>query len=118
MGFTWPIPPKKRAGKQTNWDKKFEDLLEYKEKHGNLNVPLTGYEKSPQLGAWVKRQRKYKREGNMKDEKFDRLKAIGFNFGGPKQVKKSWESQYESLVGKLTSIPFSLIRSLAINARV
>lgn len=37
----------------------------------------------------------------MKDPKYERLKAIGVDFGGPKQEKKPWMEQYQSLVGKL-----------------
>ena len=34
----------------------------------------------------------------MKNEKFERLKALGFDFGGSKQEKRPWMRQYESLV--------------------
>jgi len=45
------------------------------------------------------RQRKYAREGVMKDEKYERLKSLGLDFGGPKQEKKPWMEQYQSLLG-------------------
>ena len=54
--------------------------------------------------CFSERQRKYKREGLMKTEKYERLKAVGFDFGGPKQEKKPWMKQYESLVGKLAAL--------------
>lgn len=78
---------------------KFDDLVEYKEKHGDLNIPVD-YEPNPALHKWIKRQRKYHREGQMKDDKTEKLKGIGFNFGGPKQQKKPWEEQFEAMAGK------------------
>ena len=38
----------------------------------------------------------------MKSVKYERLKSLGFDFGGPKQSKKPWMEQYEALVGKPT----------------
>ncbi|KAL7536840.1 LOW QUALITY PROTEIN: hypothetical protein ACHAXR_007432 [Thalassiosira sp. AJA248-18] len=98
LRFDWTVKPKKKGKKQpTNWDKRFEELVEYKEKHGNLNIP-NGYEPNPTLVSWSKRQRKYQREGAMKSEKYERLKTLGFDFGGPKQEKKPWETHYQALV--------------------
>jgi len=53
------------------------------------------------LGIISERQRKYQREGVLKKEKYERLKALGMNFGGPKQEKKPWHEQYKALAGKL-----------------
>lgn len=39
----------------------------------------------------------------LKKEKYERLKALGMNFGGPKQEKKPWHEQYKALAGKLFS---------------
>ena len=36
----------------------------------------------------------------LKKEKYERLKALGMNFGGPKQEKKPWHEQYKALAGK------------------
>jgi hypothetical protein len=38
----------------------------------------------------------------MKNEKYERLQGLGFDFGGPikPRSKKTWEQQYESLVGE------------------
>lgn len=98
MGFDWTLKSRKTGQKiKTNWEKRFEELVEFKSKHGNLNVPDAN-KANPLLDGWAKRQRKYKREGLMKTEKYERLKAVGFDFGGPKQEKKPWMKQYESLV--------------------
>jgi len=98
MGFDWTLKAKKGGKKaKTAWEKKFEDLQEFKSKYGNLNIPEE-YEPDPKLGDWTKRQRKNQREGVMKSEKYEPLKGLGFDFGGPKQDKKPWMKQYDALV--------------------
>ena len=52
LGFDWTVKYQKNNKKQTNWDKRFEELIEYKNLHGNVNVPKS-YEKNPLLGAWA-----------------------------------------------------------------
>jgi hypothetical protein len=75
-----------RKGKQQqrkneqNWDKMFKRLIEYKELHGNCNVPRRYKTDSP-LGDWVMTQRQ-------------RSKAIQ---RGEKQSTPEWESRVEQL---------------------
>ena len=65
------------------WDESFNDLLQYREKYGNCQVPH-GFSESPSLARWVKRQRyQYKlmkcgKPSTMNDERASRLNAIGF----------------------------------------
>ena len=80
LGFDFTIKQrygdrKDRGGKETKWDKRFRELVEYKEQNGDLNVP-DGYEASPDLGKWVKRQRKFHRETGLKEEKLERLQGM------------------------------------------
>ncbi|KAL7547342.1 hypothetical protein ACHAWF_010660 [Thalassiosira exigua] len=107
LGFDWTV--KRKGGRpsgllgktrkehQTQWEKRFSELVAYREEHGDLRIP-DGYERNPTLASWMRRQRKYHREGMMKDTKCERLKELGFDFGGPKQEKKPWMKQYEALV--------------------
>ena len=65
------------------WNQRLEELKEYKEKHGNCNVPR-GYSANKPLGEWVRTQRKQyrlKQEGRkstMTKARIDQLNAIGF----------------------------------------
>lgn len=52
MGFDFTIKPKKKGAKKTIWEQKFEELEDYKAKHGDLSIP-ENYEKSPQLAPWL-----------------------------------------------------------------
>ena len=45
-----------RKRKSRSWDESFQLLLDYKQKHGNCNVPYK-YEQDPSLYSWVARQR-------------------------------------------------------------
>ncbi|KAL9179933.1 hypothetical protein ACHAXT_007903 [Thalassiosira profunda] len=71
---------------KSNWDTKFDELVEYKKKHGHCNVPIA----HPQLGGWVQTQRQHYRllqqgKGSMKEanvemlgDRVGRLNGIGF----------------------------------------
>ena len=80
MGFKWA----KRKG-QHSWDEKYQELLRYKERHGNADPP-TKYAANPALGRWVSTQRsQYKqfREGlqtHMTQQRVDMLNRIGFKW--------------------------------------
>jgi Helicase associated domain len=65
------------------WDEAFHELLQYRKRYGNCDVPHEFHE-SPRLARWVKRQRyQYKRMKNGKsctinEERIRRLEANGF----------------------------------------
>eukprot|EP00984_Skeletonema_dohrnii_P016496 scaffold7349_cov129-Skeletonema_dohrnii-CCMP3373.AAC.1 len=40
------------SGQRNSWDRKFNDLLEFKQQHGHCDVPQT-YAPNPKLGVWV-----------------------------------------------------------------
>lgn len=46
IGFTWDV-------REDYWEKRFQELKEYKEKHGDCNVPTA----KSDLGRWVNAQR-------------------------------------------------------------
>ena len=71
-------PPKQ----QVRWNEIYEELVGYKEEHGDCNVP-PGYSKNNRkLGYWVSRQRKYFMKGKLSEEhyqeRFYLLKETGF----------------------------------------
>uniref|UniRef100_A0A7S4JV38 Helicase-associated domain-containing protein n=1 Tax=Odontella aurita TaxID=265563 RepID=A0A7S4JV38_9STRA len=74
IGFKWALKDDKDAG----WEKRYEQLLEYKRVHGNCLVPY----KYPGLGYWVdglrKSYRRGKRTRTLTDERIARLESIGF----------------------------------------
>jgi superfamily II DNA or RNA helicase len=70
IGFVWDIL-------DAWWEEKFAELLAYKEINGHCKVPVKGSE-HPQLGSWVDRQRLYRKEGKLSEERIQRLDEIGF----------------------------------------
>ncbi|KAL7501508.1 hypothetical protein ACHAWT_010082 [Skeletonema menzelii] len=77
IGFVWNI----RAAR-TQWSRSFDELKEYKEKHGDCNVPKKWTE-NPKLSSWVTRQRsQYKLYSagklcDLTEEKVDKLTELG-----------------------------------------
>ena len=80
LGFAWA----KRRGDFV-WNKRFEELEEFKVEHRHVNVP-TKYEANKALGRWVSTQRSQAKlllQGQscqMTQEHYDRLLSIGFDF--------------------------------------
>eukprot|EP00956_Cyclotella_meneghiniana_P042132 scaffold248375_cov71-Cyclotella_meneghiniana.AAC.5 len=66
----------------TSWDARFEDLLEFKRRHGHANVPWQ-WKENISLAQWVNSQRKkYKdlndgKRNNLSSEQIERLDSIG-----------------------------------------
>jgi hypothetical protein len=76
-----------------SWEGRFEDLCQYKEKHGHCVVP----QQYPVLGQWVKRQRQeytLMQDGTpsskikLTEERLAKLNAIGFVFLTRKRPRK------------------------------
>jgi len=84
IGFVWDASDK-RAAKRDDlaWMQMFEELMEYKEKHGDCLVP-NKYKDNPKLGRWVSKQRHfyhYTKKGKlprMAEERQLKLEEIGF----------------------------------------
>ena len=88
IGFHWGFKPK--AGMPQSdpmWEKDYKEIKEFKEKHGDFNVP-----KGP-LDEWACEQRtqKKKRDSKMKcninSARIKKLDAIQFNWSGPRKPK-------------------------------
>lgn len=78
---------------QAKWDKMYNELCEFKKKHGHCNVS----EKCPadrKLGMWVRSQREYKRDDKISQNRIHRMEQIGFEWE-PGNVK--WEQKYAQL---------------------
>ena len=89
LGFTWTIRSRDSLGE--SWNQRLQDLMEYKDKHGNCLVP-SRYLPNPELGVWVGTQRtqyrlfqKAKESGQpltgataMNEERIRQLEELGF----------------------------------------
>jgi hypothetical protein len=74
FGFEWR---KEEEVPQVAWKQRFQQLVEYKQNHGDCKVlPQYG-----QLGWWVETQRQMRRKGPLGDKREAQLDAIGFKWG-------------------------------------
>jgi hypothetical protein len=79
IGFEW------NTLNNIKWDLRFEDLIAYKNEHGDCNVP-SQWAENKQLARWVSKQRtqyKNKEKGkkrNITDERIKQLEEIGFEW--------------------------------------
>lgn len=86
IGFVWD-------SHKATWDKMFQELLQYKEEHGNCDIP-SKYSANPCLATWVTRQRgQHKqylagKQSHMTTERFLALDEIGFKWSA-RQTKPS-----------------------------
>lgn len=93
IGFDMSVKRKHydRSVLDKKWDEKFNELLQYKEKHGNTDVAVRkGFEEYKQLANWAGLQRrKYKakqtgskagRTTDINDEQVKKLASVGFTF--------------------------------------
>jgi superfamily II DNA or RNA helicase len=86
IGFTWDT-------KEAYWEEMFSALLAFSEVSGHCVVPYD-WPKDPNLGTWVRVQRREWKKGRLRHDRFRRLKEVGFVFD-PFQTK--WEVMFLTL---------------------
>lgn len=85
IGFQWCPLDKK-------WEDKYNELVEYKARHGNLDVP----QRSPTgLGQWMSTQRKNMKSGTLTEDKKSKLEALGFSWNALDSV---WDCRFLELL--------------------
>jgi hypothetical protein len=70
LGFEW-------KPRNPSWELKFAQLLDYKRRFGNCQVPARWTENKP-LGFWAHSQRAFRRRGMLSAERIRRLNSVGF----------------------------------------
>eukprot|EP00980_Cylindrotheca_fusiformis_P011722 scaffold2784_cov109-Cylindrotheca_fusiformis.AAC.1 len=89
-----------RSQQSSRWNQRFQELLDYKNRHGDCNVPYLWPHNRP-LSEWVKRQRhqfKLKMEGRhsaLTEKRQGLLTQIGFVWNSRASL---WDSRYQELV--------------------
>eukprot|EP00547_Thalassionema_nitzschioides_P016770 CAMPEP_0194235998 /NCGR_PEP_ID=MMETSP0158-20130606/3355_1 /TAXON_ID=33649 /ORGANISM="Thalassionema nitzschioides, Strain L26-B" /LENGTH=226 /DNA_ID=CAMNT_0038969631 /DNA_START=58 /DNA_END=738 /DNA_ORIENTATION=+ len=93
IGFIWD-------SHQAKWEQMFRDLLEYKKKHGDCDVPCK-YPPNKALGLWVTRQRITMRESGSNPSKLTikrmmMLESAGFMWGCT--YKGAWDKKHHEML--------------------
>lgn len=82
IDFSW------ESGTRRGWEERYDELVQYRSKHGDCNVPQL-WPQSRALGRWVMKQRcqynlkKQGKKNQLTDEKEAKLDAIGFAWVAP-----------------------------------
>ncbi|HEY6169683.1 MAG TPA: helicase associated domain-containing protein, partial [Verrucomicrobiae bacterium] len=102
IGFEWSDPGRLSLTCETHWearwDQKFEQLREFKERHGHCEVPGGGSELRL-LAKWVQRQRGDRIRGALRPDRKDRLDALGFTWGSVNpSLRNLWEDRFAELL--------------------
>lgn len=95
----------KGSGYKAKWERKIKYMLEYKEKHGDFNVPINYVcEDGFRLGKWYASQIAAYNAGKLPADRQDRLKSLGIPFcsrtdfvGRSRKLQKKWELALDRL---------------------
>ena len=106
---------------EKQWFDKFNLLLEFREKHGHVNVPAR-YEADKSLGYWVRRQRLVHHYGEIEPIREKLLKTVGFQFR--LMAIHDWNEMYQKLVAyknkfgntKISDFIYSFIKTSYFNS--
>ena len=83
------------------WQKRYDELIAFKQQHGHCNVPRI-FEENKSLGVWVKTQRKHSellcqgKPSLMTAERQAALEKIDFKWS--KNSSRFWQTRYDQLV--------------------
>ncbi len=78
------------------WNARYEELLAYKQLHGNCDVPAEFAANRP-LANWVSSQRQAKKRAGLLEAREKLLESIGFNWR-PNFERRTWEAFYTELL--------------------
>ena len=73
IGFKWALV---QIGPSAPWETRLSELLKYKAKHGDCDVPRS----QGQLGTWVNNQRFNYKKSKLSRDRIYRLNGIGFEW--------------------------------------
>jgi hypothetical protein len=85
-----------RNGPSKNWERLYNELIKYKEKHGHCRVSRN-YRVQPGLGVWVNKQRVSFKNNRLSAERYQKLQAIGFTWVARRSNDVQWAYMYEKL---------------------
>jgi hypothetical protein len=109
IGFTWQLVDRSEgpSGSErisslesserlaTSWKRMFDELVCYREAHGNFDVPVK-WEANPQLGMWTAAQRSLGKSGRLRPDRKQMLDGIDFDWRTECR-KEDWAIRLEQL---------------------
>ena len=95
---------------EEHWEKRIRQLIEFKRKHGHCYVKVITAKmkkrlppgKDYGLGGWLQSQNLAYNKGELSQERYDRLRDIGYEFhigiGTSREDTQRWETRFQELV--------------------
>lgn len=80
------------------WMAKYQEMVDFKEEHGHLNVSKQQYTKHAQLGEWIYHQIRNHNNGKLQQDRKDLLLKAGMRLDSRKPAAKDWMYRYQQLV--------------------
>jgi hypothetical protein len=74
VGIGFAFEGVKKEPDNVKWNKRYMELVKYKQKNGHCNVPF----KNGSLGGWVKTQRTLFRSKELMEDRYEKLVGIRF----------------------------------------
>ncbi len=75
------------------WNELYDELSNFKNKHGHCNVPKE-YPENKRLGGWVANQRTKNSKNKLASDRIDKLNQLGFSWN---TLISSWEDMFTAL---------------------
>ena len=102
LGFEWGElhrPSPLHAENLTRrWDENYQQLRQFKERHGHCRVP-TRWPENPALAKWVMHQRTHHNHDRLPPERKARLEELGFTWRSENVWRKGrWERRFRELL--------------------
>ncbi|MFN0076302.1 MAG: helicase associated domain-containing protein, partial [Prosthecobacter sp.] len=102
LGFEWQAPGRTNAPiadqNEDLWEKRFGQLVAFEHEHGHTQVP-SKWQVNPALGKWASLQRKLHKSGQLRQNRAERLKQIGFAWKSDNNHHTAgWEGRFAELV--------------------
>eukprot|EP00522_Entomoneis_paludosa_P001610 CAMPEP_0172471124 /NCGR_PEP_ID=MMETSP1065-20121228/67655_1 /TAXON_ID=265537 /ORGANISM="Amphiprora paludosa, Strain CCMP125" /LENGTH=965 /DNA_ID=CAMNT_0013229211 /DNA_START=275 /DNA_END=3172 /DNA_ORIENTATION=+ len=93
IGFPWEsLSPPRAKTDQKRWMQRYDELVTYKNNHGDCNVPRF-WKKNEPLAGWVARQRSVFQKDKLASDRIELLNKIGFTW----KFDSTWDTQFENL---------------------
>ena len=97
LGFEWH-EPRFAGGREACWERRYGHLEQYRQEHGNTEVPAS-FREMEGLGPWVSNQRRAAAEGVLRPDRRARLEAVGFVWRAKGcGFERRWERRFAQLL--------------------
>jgi hypothetical protein len=102
LGFAWDGRDAKSAHEQELWEKMFRSLARFSRAHGHSDVPHQ-WPADPNLGAWARRQRMLRANGDLDADRVRRLNSLRFEWVGTDAKEFAEDRKWDATLDRLAS---------------